>query len=149
MLGRGEGDRAGVHAERGLEVVGVIVAHRTDEAQVVGTFGDVRKKLADPQARLAALLEFPLRPLEIFLDHAVVRREGLQHLLRHLEGLVVVGDQFRLVVERIDVRHAAAHVQEDDPLGTRTEMGVLAPSGSRRSVLTAVACQQFGKDARQ
>ena len=81
----GEGHRAGMDAERGLEMVRVIVAHRADQAQIVGALGDVREKLADPQARLAALLEFPLRPLEVLLHHAVVRREGFQHLLRHLE----------------------------------------------------------------
>ena len=122
----GERHRAGVDAERGLEVVGVVVAHRADQAQVVGTLGDVREQLADPQAGLAALLELPLRPLEVLL-----RRPGCSgrtpraSCCRHLVRLVVVGDQLRLVVERIDVRHAAAHVQEDDPLRPRRKCGGL------------------------
>ena len=63
-----------------------------------------------------------LRPLEELHRAPVVRREGVEHLLRHLVGLVVVGDQLRLVVERIDVRHAAAHVEKDHALGLRREM---------------------------
>ena len=132
MLGRAKRHRAGVDAERGLKVVRVIVAHRTDEAQVVGALGDVRKEIADPQPRLAALLERPLRPFEIFLHHAIVRRERFEHALRHDVGAIVIGEQFRLVIERVDVRHAAAEVDEDDPFGPRLRNAAASGPADRR-----------------
>jgi hypothetical protein len=37
----------------------------------------------------------------------------------------VVGGQFRLLVEGVDVRHAARREEEDDPVGLRREVPAL------------------------
>ena len=139
-----EGHRAGVDAERGLRVVGVVGEHGADEAEIVGALGDLGKQLADPQAGLPALLEFPVGLFEKLHLAPVLLREGVEHFLRHLIGRVVVGDELRFVVEGIHMRDAAAHVEKDHALGARREMRGL---GRERIVGRGRCGEQLRKDA--
>jgi hypothetical protein len=78
--------------------------------------GEVREEVADPVAAFAVLGEFPGGGEEVAgggeLDAGLF--EG--------EGLAVVASQKRLGIERIDVRGAALHEEEDDATGAGGEV---------------------------
>ena len=111
-------------AERRLVVVGVVGLHRPDHAQIVDTAGHVRKELADFCARLAMTGELPLRAFEKHFEGALPPLK-----LRHRNRLAGIGDELRLGIPRLDVRHPATHVEKDHPLGPRREMR--GPRGER------------------
>ena len=103
---------AGVHHQHRRLVVRNVGVHRTDEADVVRAFADVREQLADLDAGLAVLLE----------------REGRAHQRAGLafggnraarQRLSVVLVEHRLRIEAVDLRQAAVHEQKDDTLGAR------------------------------
>ncbi len=79
--------------------------------------GHVRKQLADRDAALAVLLEFP-RAAERVAVVVELRRLDL-----HLERLAVLRGQPRLGIERVDLRRPAIHVEEDHALRLGGEMG--------------------------
>ncbi len=96
---------AGVHEQAAAGVVDVIPDHRANHAQGIGTGGDVGKKLAHIQARLAVLAKFPGRSQQLSgLAEVGLRRR-----------LAVVSSESRLGVERVNLRRAARHEKEDDP----------------------------------
>lgn len=92
-------------------MVGDVGVHRANHAQVVGVLGDARKQLADLDAALAVLLERKRR---------AKGRAGLA-LGREVQrnGFPVELSELGLRVERIDLRRAAVHEQEDHALGLR------------------------------
>ncbi len=67
--------------------------------------------------------KIPVGTLEEFGRSAIVGCKCLQHDLRHLVGLAMVGKETGLVIERIDVRDAASHVQENHAPRARRKMG--------------------------
>ena len=70
-------------------------AQRTDDAEIVGNAGDVREQIADPQPRLAALLEVPetFEPAAIGADRL---RQGVGPPHRRL---AVPAGKFGLAIE--------------------------------------------------
>ena len=106
-----------MNAERGLEVIAVVVLHGADDAQVVNALTDVRQKIADLGAGLPVRPEVPL---------------GSREILASRRRFSVIRDEFRLGIERIDVRDAAAHVQKDHSLGSGRK--VRRPEGRIRSL---------------
>ena len=86
-----------------VEVIAVVVLHGADDAQVVNALTDVRQKIADLGAGLPVRPEVPL---------------GSREILASRRRFSVIRDEFRLGIERIDVRDAAAHVQKDHSLGS-------------------------------
>ncbi len=81
----------------------------------------------------SSLSSRPLLPCLLNLNGDIIRLPVLRWVQDLAAGqrLAVVFLEHRLVVERVDVRHAAVHQQEDDPL--RAGLEVAAPSGWRRS----------------
>ena len=106
--------RAGVEKERRGAVRHAVGVHRPDHAIVVGEFRHVRKQLGHPASALAALLEVPHR----LHDAAGRARAGFgdRALIEEIEHLAVAGVKGRLVVEAVEVAHAAAHKQKDHAL---------------------------------
>ena len=117
-----EGLAAGVQFQgrRGVRVV--VAVHRVDHAQVIHAGADVGKKIADRQTRLTAGMKVPRR----FHDRAEV---GVELVAAGIDGvgkfLAVLFRERGLVIERIDVRRAAVHVEEDHPLRTGRKMWLL------------------------
>ena len=116
------GKRAGVHAERGVVVVRVAGVHAVDERDVIHAPGDLREKRADLLAALAVPFELPLGCFEKnpfvagpILDFGMIPLGDL---------LAVVTVELRLVVERVEMRHAAAQVDENDAPGFRRKMSL-------------------------
>ncbi|MCE9608640.1 MAG: hypothetical protein K8R23_00270 [Chthoniobacter sp.] len=127
--GSRETHRAGVDAERGLEVVVVVAAHGAHEADVVHALADVREEIADLGAAGPAGFEVPER-----------REENVGAFVR--SALAAVGLEPRLWVERVHVRHAAGHEEEDHALRFAGEM-----RDARRQRLGAVLGEQMVQDA--
>ena len=86
--------------------------HRVDHAEVVDAAGHVREQLADPARRSGrAAANFNGEREQV----ARLARDDAR--LGERQRLAVVALEQRLVVERVDLRRAAVHEQEDDPLG--------------------------------
>lgn len=111
---------AGVHLDEGLRVARLIALHAAQQAEFVGVLGDVRKRVADPQAALAALFEVPKRRHQ--LGSGVIRR------------LSRVGEESRLIIEGVEMRRASSHAQKNDPLGPRREVRLF---GRKRRVASS------------
>src|SRR5262249_31703712 len=104
-----EGHAARMDAERRLEVIVVIAAHGADDAEIVGALGDVGEEVGNFGAGFPARLGGPRRA-----ERLAVVVEGL--------AVALVFAELGLRVERIDVRHAAAQIDEDDALGRAREV---------------------------
>ena len=115
QAGHRDRDRAGEHAERRRRVAGRIAVDRVQEAKLVDDRAHVVEQLADHLAALAPRPELVWRAQHLFL--------ALEH------GLVVVLLELRLVVERVDLRDAAGHEEDDQVLGPGRE--VAGPRGKR------------------
>ena len=79
----------------------------------------MREEIADPQARLSPLFELPkvLQPLAI-------GRQRLRTFIGPPLGLFAVAlREFGFRIERVHVRHAAVHEQEDHMFRARHQMG--------------------------
>ncbi len=126
--GPGKSERAGVHAQRGFVMIGMVRRHRADHAQVVDHAADVGKEVAHLDARLAVRLELPLRCLEIELVRTALPLPVVDSQL-----FAMIGKQLGLGIERVDVRYAAGHVQENDILGFGRKMGLLGSQRIERS----------------
>ena len=113
-----------MHAECGFVVVRVVRLHRPQHADVVDARANVRKQFADFDARATVWGELPLRLFEI-------AGEVAELALPVIDGdrVAVIGEQPRLGIERLDVRHAAGHVEKDDRAGTGGEMGLVGGEG--------------------
>ena len=110
-------ERAGVHAERGIVMVRVAGVHAIDKRDVIHALGHLGKQRADLLAALAVLFEIPLRTLQ---ENALVAWPVLNLRMVALRNLLAVAlDQLGLGVKRVDVRHTAAEVHENDALGPR------------------------------
>ena len=109
----------------------MVGVQRADHGDVVDALGHVREQRADLGAALAVLVEFPLRPLE---EDPLVARPVADFRVIELDLLADVGGQPGLGIERVDVRDAAGHEQEDDVLRLGRKMRArLGASGSRGS----------------
>ena len=119
---RPAGDRrAGVHERVGRIVIDGLGVQRADDAHLVGHLAELGKDGGDLLARLAAPLERVLRRqagelLALQLRDRLALGERLGHRLAVHLG------QLRLVVERLQVRRPAGHVEIDDALGSRREV---------------------------
>jgi hypothetical protein len=111
---------ARVQLREGLEVGRQVGGHRVDHAQPVGVSGDLVEQARHPEATPAAPAELPARRQQ---GRAAPATGGRR---RRLAG---VGDEFRLVVERIHVRRPPLHAEEDHVLGAGGE--VRRPGGQR------------------
>ncbi len=90
-------------------MIGVIAAHRADQADIVHRFANVREQIADHHAGFSAWFEFPARA-------------DVGSPAGGLEALSSGFDQLGFVVERIDMRDAARHVHEDHALRFRSKV---------------------------
>ena len=116
------GERTGVHTERGVVVVRVAGVHAVDERDVIHAPGHLREKRADLLATLAVPLELPLGCLE---KNPLVAGPVLDFGMPPLGDLLAVfAVELRLVVERVEMRHAAAQVDENDAPGLRRKMSL-------------------------
>ena len=97
---------ARVHLDVRLRMIRDVGRHAAQHADVVGVLGDICEDLGDPLPALAVLREFERRCEQ----------------LSFFAGLAAVGLELRLVVERVHVRRAALHREEDDALRLRGEM---------------------------
>ncbi len=110
-------------------VIDVLRVQRFHEAKLVGNAADMRQKVADPCPALASLTKRTQRTDDRKRGLAVRHRRdplGVAHRWRYL--LTRHLDERRLVIERIDVRHRAEHVQTDYALRTRRHV-----TGAERS----------------
>ena len=101
-----------------VELVGV---HGLDEGHVIDEFAEVGQQFADPGAALAVALELVGRAEQL----GVALDEGEALVLEQFlgAGLHVQLDQLGLVVEQLLLGRSARHVQINDALGLRREMG--------------------------
>ena len=122
---------AGVEKQRRGPVRHTLRVHRADNAVIVGQLRHVRKQIRDPASALPALLEIPHR-----LHHAARRADaglGDRALVEEVHHLAVVLIELGLVVEAIEVAHAAAHEEEDHALRPRSQMARLGDKGIGRA----------------
>ncbi len=112
---------AGEQQQLGRGVVELVGVHRLHQRDVVGDAVEVRAGVAHPQAGLAVLAELAGRAHE--LRHAGGEGEGAALEDRVRTVLAVALHQLRLVIEQVEVRRRAGHVQVDDPLGTGAVVG--------------------------
>lgn len=82
------------------------------ERDIVDTFAQLGKQVADPFTALAVLLEFPPWLYDPTFVTVSATSEGFNG-----NSLVVHADHIRLVVERIDLAWTAVHEQEDHRFG--------------------------------
>ena len=97
-------------------VLGEVRNHRTDDGQIIHAAGHVREEVADRNAALPVLAEFPWR-LQHGTDIVELRRRHF-----HFDRLAMFLRQPRLGIKRIDLRRAAVDEQEDHVLRLRAEM---------------------------
>gem|GEM_PF-5080447 len=114
--------------------------HRADDRDVIDAAADVGKELADFGPAFAVRGEGPLWPLE---KDPLVTGTILDLGVIELQFLAMVAGQRRLGVEGVDVRHAAGHEQEDDPLGLGREMRL---TGCQRVSLVGLQLLQDGRE---
>ena len=88
------------------------------ERDIVDTFAQLGKQVADPFAALAVLFELP----SWFYDAAFVTVSATTKGF-HRDRFVVHADHVRLVVKRVDLAWTAVHKQEDHRLGFWLVMG--------------------------
>ena len=105
-------------AERRFVMVCVVRLHRSDHTEIVHTARHVGKQCADFRTALSMSGKIPLGPLG---EHFEVAFAALKFIYRH--RFASIRKQSGFVVPRIDVRHTAAHIEKDDPLGLWREMG--------------------------
>ncbi len=103
--------------------------HGTDDGDIIHNSSRIRQKLAHPGPIAADLLELVGRTQH--LRHAFYEREPLALHERFRAGLHIQLNQLGLIVEHIQSRRRAGHVQVDDGLGARWERRELW--GVRRS----------------
>jgi hypothetical protein len=97
-----------VHEEIPLRMLAELRGHAADHAEVIRYAADLREEIAHFKARLPVAFEVPVRGL----DGAVVVELRFFDGSRHRLALELL--EHGLVIEGIDVGHAAAHVEEDD-----------------------------------
>src|SRR4051812_44640731 len=104
--------------------------------------GDMRKQIAAPKARLAALAELPGR-FHHAADVVELRRLDAKDAVRVLP--VVAGEK-RLVVKCVNLRRPAVHVQKNDVANLRRVMQFAqAGAVSERRVRIRIVGKQRGK----
>ena len=124
---------AGVHEVIGARVLREVRDHRAHDGQVVDTRSDPRKQVADRDAALAVLAKLP-RASQHVADVVELRRVRLD-----LDRLAMLAVEPGLGVERVDLRRAAVHEQEDHarrlgrelrrPGGERVDSGLVSVVG--------------------
>ena len=140
---RPAGDRrAGVHERVRRVVVDRLGHQRPHDADVVGDAADVRKERADLLSRLAVPLELVLRRQALELLILKLRdRLPLGERLRH--RLAVHFGELRLVVERLQVRRSAGHVEVNHALCLAREVQRVDDAGPMvefAAALRAIVC---------
>src|SRR5579859_2010178 len=85
-----------------------------NKRQIVHVLSEVRQQIRNPVARLPELFERERALHEI----AGLAEKGVDLLA---ERFSVLFDQFRLVIERVDMAHTAGAEDEDDALRSRDE----------------------------
>ena len=113
------------HLRRG--VVDLVGVQSLEQRDVVGDRRQVRQQLGDLLAAFAVLLKLILRSGQ--RHFAADEREPLAFQQLRRASLAVVLDQFRLVIEQIELRRSADHVQVDHVLRPGRKVGW--PSGKR------------------
>src|ERR1051325_2739541 len=94
-------------------MLGEVRLERSDDAQFVGKCADAGKKVADRQAGLAVLLEFPRAGKDLA---NVVELGGID---LQAKGLAVLGLEARFRIETVHLRNTAIHEEQDDVLRAR------------------------------
>ena len=114
----------------GAAVRYVLVAEAVEHAELVGDLRQVLPELAHRDPALAGRAELPGRGEQVAACGEL--HPGA------LEGrrFAVVFLELRFRVEEVDVRRAAMHEEEDDPLGSRFEMRFPGSQGMERNVAT-------------
>ena len=109
--------------------------HGMNKCEVIHLTGYVGKKRGDGLPTFAVLLEIPQGfhqfPLALFA-------EGCGADTYEINVLAVLGDQFGLVVESIDVTGSARHEDEDYALSSLRDEGGLGGQGIARESLGAL-----------
>ena len=108
----GELGGACVGGEGSLVVAVAVAVHRVQNAEIVDDAADGGKQIAHPGAAAAVWLEPPPR-----LDEEALEGPRLVEPARGGDRLAMVGEELRLEVEGVDVRHAAGRVEENHPVG--------------------------------
>ena len=91
-----------MQGQHGLGMSWLVGVHAANQAEVVGPLGPLRKELGNPQSGFSVLGEFPRRPQEFTEASPPASAEGSR--------FAVVGLQLRLVIKRVDMGRAAAHL---------------------------------------
>lgn len=136
--------RAGVEEVVRRGVFGELGGHRLDESEIIGNPGDVGKKVADPGSGFAVLFEGP-GGLHDLAD--VIELGGLE-LADGLAGILSVEFfEERFVVEGVDLRGTAVHVEEDDVLRLGSVVGFLGSEGIGGVVVRRFGSGVFGEES--
>ena len=113
---------AGVHEQLGGRMVEQIRLAGAHDADLVHDARDVRQQVADPRPAPAVLLERTLAGQQIHAMTAVHESKTFARRVAVRDGLAVQLGEFRLVLEKLELRRPARHEQEDDAFRLSGEM---------------------------
>ena len=127
---RGDGPTgAGVHGERGRVVVEGFGIKTLHEGDIVHDAREMRQQFGEPDTRFAVLLEFVIRAEDGGILADLGQADVFKNLFGHL--LAVALDQFRLVVEQVQMRGTAGLEKINDVFGLGLEMRPKGLGGCR------------------
>ena len=127
--------RPGVKEEGRRTVSHPLGVHGMNESQIIHLTGNVRKKGGYVLATLAMLLEVPHRLHQ--LPFALLA-EGSGAHPDEIDVLLILGKELGFVVEGVGVAGTTGHENEDDPLGSLRDEGVLGRKGIPRDAMGAL-----------
>ena len=125
----------GVQKVIGIGVFRELACHGTNNAQVIRACGNVGEQFTDGKSARTMLGKLPgtSQRQTILVE--------LRSFLGHWEWLPIESLQLWLGIERVDLRHAAIHEQEDDVLSSGRMMQ------ARRSTKHTRLCQHIGSQS--
>jgi hypothetical protein len=134
---------AGVHEIIALGVFGKLGRHRPDDGQIIGARADLREEIADWNSALTVIAKLPRAGQQISV---VVELRALDRPRQRFAGVLI---EARLGIERIDLRHAAGHVAENDVFRARPKRRNARPERIQRRRSDQSAQCLIAKQARQ
>ncbi len=101
-----------------------VVMARLDDRQVISPLGKFREEAGDFQTRLTVIVKLERGTHQLAVGGAHELQLETVGAKAGRERLTIKALQLRLVIERIDLRWPAGHVEHDDALGLCREVGL-------------------------
>ena len=132
-------DRTCMCGQRGFVVPVAVADHGIDHADVIDNLAKMRKEIAHRHPALSVGAEVPVRPNQV-----AIKGTRLVQPATGRHRLAVIFDQLRLVIKRVDMRHAAGRIQKDDSIGPWRKVRLL-----RRQRITQARLRVFSHQSGQ